>query len=1173
MNRQSPCNETAALTRDALDPARSVVVEACAGSGKTWLLASRIVRLLLAGVAPGEILAITFTRKAAREIEARVIGWLRQLAMEEDAAIDNFLAERGLVADTADPTLRQAVRGLYERVLAAQPGLAVNTFHAWFLQLVDAAPLSANLAGVSLIEPGVRQFDELWRAFIATLPGEPAQRVSDDVDPAPALVRLLETAGLEAVRRLIHRAYERRSEWLALAEADGDSTTPAARVVSSLQALLGVGAPGEALAAFFADGWPGDWQAYLGLLEKSELKGDRASAAAVRAALAEADADARFTLLRAAMLNKDGSIPVKKAGAALDKRYTPAGARRFLALHAALCQRLVDCGERRLAEHILAFNRDACVVFTAFLAHAEAIKQGRRQIDFVDAEWRVLQLLRAPETSAFLQARLDARYRHVLLDEFQDTNPLQWQILRAWLDAYSDDWRPRIFLVGDPKQSIYRFRRAEPRLFGIAADFLVRAYGALRCTLDATRRNAQPVVDAVNAVFLGLSEFAPFRAQTTFAEGIPGRVELLPLFGADAGGPAGEAEAGSAADAAANTAAADAGKARVDGHLRDPLTEAAQETEDLRQIREAEALAKKIGEIVGHAGGGAWQLHDSDRIGGGPRPARYGDILLLVRTRSKLAVYERALSAAGIPYEAASRGGLLATLEASDIAALLEFLAMPLDNLKLAHVLRSPIFACSNEELLLLAFPQILPPLSSNAAPQSTPDSWWRRLAELTAGGQAPPRLLRAARLLASWLRIAGDLPTHDLLDRIYHEGEVFARYRRASPEYRAAAVEANLNALLLLALDLDGGRYPSLSRFVDELRNLREADAGDAPDEGEVVSAQTVSNRVRILTIHAAKGLEAPIVWLLDANATARPAEPWDVIVDWPPEEASPRHFSFFGRKDARGAARRFLFDAQAQAAQREELNLLYVAMTRARQVFIASGSEQGRKSDSPQSEEKSAYRLLKHALESVQTLPVEPGSTLVHGDDLTGAASVDAETCTVAMPAPAQAVPPTAAPAFTAVGSLRPASDDAARFGTLLHALLERLADDGHIDRLEAFAHWRIPGFDEETHRRAWPVVRRLLSAPALRVFFDPARYRRAWNEIELADRDGRLLRIDRLVELDDALWVLDYKSSSGETARLDAYREQVRGYCRALADIFPDRTIRGALVFADAELLEIE
>ena len=1163
MNRQSPCNETARLTRDALDPARSVVVEACAGSGKTWLLASRIVRLLLAGVAPGEILAITFTRKAAREIEARVIGWLRQLAMEEDAAIDNFLAERGLVADAADPTLRQAVRGLYERVLAAQPGLAVNTFHAWFLQLVDAAPLSANLAGVSLIEPGVRQFDELWRAFIATLPGESAQRVSDDADPALALVRLLETAGLEAVRRLIHRAYERRSEWLALAEADGDSTTPAARVVSSLQALLGAGAPGEALAVFFADGWPGDWQAYLGLLEKSELKGDRASAAALRAALAEADADARFTLLRAAMLNKDGSIPVKKAGATLDKRYTPAGAQRFLALHAALCQRLVDCGERRLAEHILAFNRDACAVFTAFLAYAEAVKQGRRQIDFVDAEWRVLQLLRAPETSAFLQARLDARYRHVLLDEFQDTNPLQWQILRAWLDAYSDDWRPRIFLVGDPKQSIYRFRRAEPRLFGIAADFLVRAYGALRCTLDATRRNAQPVVDAVNAVFLGLPEFAPFRAQTTFAEGIPGRVELLPLFGAHADevGDAEEKAAGAGTDTPAGRP------------LRDPLTEAAQETEDLRQIREAEALAKKIGEIVGHAGGSAWQLHDPDRMGGGSRPARYGDILLLVRTRSKLAVYERALSAAGIPYEAASRGGLLATLEASDIAALLEFLAMPLDNLKLAHVLRSPIFACSNEELLLLAFPQILPPLSSNAAPQSTPDSWWRRLAELTAGGQAPPRLLRAARLLASWLRIAGDLPTHDLLDRIYHEGEVFARYRRASPEYRAAAVEANLNALLLLALDLDGGRYPSLSRFVDELRNLREADAGDAPDEGEVVSAQTVSNRVRILTIHAAKGLEAPIVWLLDANATARPAEPWDVIVDWPPEEASPRHFSFFGRKDTRGAARRFLFDAQAQATQREELNLLYVAMTRARQVFIASGSEQGRKSDSPQSEEKSAYRLLEHALESVQTLPVEPGSTLVNGDDLTGAAPVDAEICTGAMHAPAQAVSPTAVPAFTAVGSLRPASDDAARFGTLLHALLERLADGGRIEQLEAFAHWRIPGFDEETHRRAWPVVKRLLSAPALRVFFDPARYRRAWNEIELADRDGRLLRIDRLVELDDALWVLDYKSSSGETARLDAYREQVRGYCRALAAIFPDRTIRGALVFADAELLEIE
>ena len=163
-------SDPTSLIERALDPARSVVVEACAGSGKTWLLASRIVRLLLAGVAPGEILAITFTRKAAREIEQRVVVWLHLLATGSEAQLGDFLAERGVVTDKE--ALRTA-RGLYEGVLAAQPGLAVNTFHGWFLQLVDAAPLSANLAGAMLVETGSRLFDELWQTFAASLQKAP----------------------------------------------------------------------------------------------------------------------------------------------------------------------------------------------------------------------------------------------------------------------------------------------------------------------------------------------------------------------------------------------------------------------------------------------------------------------------------------------------------------------------------------------------------------------------------------------------------------------------------------------------------------------------------------------------------------------------------------------------------------------------------------------------------------------------------------------------------------------------------------------------------------------------------------------------------------------------------------------------------------------------------------
>jgi ATP-dependent helicase/nuclease subunit A len=1077
----------------ALDPSRSVVVEACAGSGKTWLLASRIVRLLLAGVAPGEILAITFTRKAAREIEERVVDWLHLLATGSEAQVVAFLAERGVAADQA--TLRSA-RGLYELVLVAQPGLAVNTFHGWFLQLVDAAPLSANLAGATLVESDSRLFDELWQSFAAGLQKAPESEVTQ------GFVRLLGEAGLESTRRLIRRALDRRSEWLAFGDA---GSAIADKVVTTLREQLGAGEPGQALDDFFAGNWSPDFQIYLDILEISTLATDQKCIQALRAALVEPAGENCFAFLCEALLTQSNTLRKRELTKAAIERFTAQGAERLIDLHAQLGGRLIDCVRRQLEERILAFNQDACGVFAAFLAHVEEFKKARRQIDFVDAEWNVLRLLRDEDTAAFLQARLDARYSHVLLDEFQDTNPLQWQILLAWLEAYSDASRPVVFLVGDPKQSIYRFRRAEPRLFSVAAEFLERDYDAVRCEQDATRRNARPITDVVNALFLDVPEFAPFREQTSFAGALPGRVELLPLSG--------KAEAEETPERTG---------------LRDPLTEPDLEPEDFRLQQEAQSLAAKIKAMTG-----VWQIEEKGADGQlQQRLVRYGDIMLLVRTRTNLVCYERALSGAGIPFDAGSRGGLLAALEVRDIVALLEFLVTPLADLKLAQTLRSPLFACSDEELIQLA-----------VRPES---SWWQRLEALVGEGNASPRLARAAQLLGEWLQAADRLPVHDLLDRIFHQGEVIKRYRLAVPEATGASVEANLRALLLLTLDLDGGRFPSLPRCIDELRDLRDADVNDAPDEG-VIEAQSVdAGRVRILTIHGAKGLEAPIVWLLGANTAPRPPEPWDVLVDWPPEAPSPQHFSFYGRKEDRGAKRQPLFEIEAQAATREELNLLYVAMTRARQVFLASGIETAKAgSETP-------YRRLEGALEKL-------GGGLAHGDGppMSGLAPPDAMTAVAC----AESVP------LPPIGERRRAPDAGERFGILLHALLERHGGGNAPD-----GWWKDLGFDDGDYRRVLPVAERLLVAPVLRRFFDPAQHRRAWNEVDLTAGDGELKRIDRLVEFDDALWVLDYKSTGSDTLRLDDYRAQVLAYCRAVAGVFPARAVRGALIFADASLLEV-
>ncbi|MDR1709209.1 MAG: UvrD-helicase domain-containing protein, partial [Candidatus Accumulibacter sp.] len=824
---------------------------------------------------------------------------------------------------------------------------------------------------------------------------------------------------------------------------------------------------------------------------------------------ANRDNEAAFESIRAALFTEKNTLRVVKAGQkTLDRRYTPPGAARFLELHARLGERAAACAEGRLAEAIAAFNDSAYAVFAGFLAHVEAWQRARRQMDFDDAEWQVLRLLRAPETAAFVQARLDARYKHVLLDEFQDTNPLQWRILRAWFDAYSDDERPRVFLVGDPKQSIYRFRRAEPRLFTVAAEFLEREFGAAYSAQNATRRNAPAIVEVVNALFADEPEFLP-APQTSLAAGLPGRVELLPLF----------------ARKAAQKSAAGEG-------LRDPLTEPDVEPEDSRRDDEACALAQKIAEIAGRDGP-AWRI-EAD----GGRPAKYGDIMLLARSRTHLSCVERALAAENIPFDAASRGGLLDALEARDVVALLEFLAAPLDGLKLAQALRSPIFACGDADLLTLAGAVAESGRSGGAA-------WWPALAELAAAGRAGPRLARAARLLSEWRLAAARLPAHDLIDRIYHEGEVLARYRRAAPPAAAPGVEANLRALPLLALELDGGRYPSLPRFIGHLRDLRAAEANDAPGEGRIESGGG-AGRVRILTIHGAKGLEAPIVWLLGANEPPRREEPWDALIDWPAEADAPRHFSFVGLRAARGAARQKYFDEEAARARREESNLLYVALTRARQVFIASGIDDKRntKADTP-------YRRLEAALERL-------GRLGVHGDELPTIAPPAADESS------AKKTPGAPAP-LPAVGEIRPEAEAGERFGVLLHALLERRTQGSESENW-----WKPLGFTDAEYARARPAADRLLAAPHLRRFFDPAQYLRARNEAEIAI-DGRVRRIDRLVEFADEIWVLDYKSSTPDTPRLPEYQSQLAAYRRAAAATTP-KPVHAALLFSGGELVEL-
>ncbi|MDD5365105.1 MAG: UvrD-helicase domain-containing protein [Gallionellaceae bacterium] len=1075
----------------ALSPSRCAVVEACAGSGKTWLLVSRMVRLLLAGAPPAELLAVTFTRKAAEEMRGRLYEWLEFLAVADDAAVLAFLGQRGLADDEARSLLPKA-RRLFEAVLDSVPGPMITTFHGWFLNLLARAPLAWR-APANLIEDAVLLKAEAWQTWAESL------RAADKAAPAEALSGLLEWMPLASVHKLLFGFLDKRAEWWAWAAGRAD---PLADAVAAQQAMANLNEAREVVAEMWSEpGFPAILAEFLPMLAANGagVKQDAERAGVLADLLEQARTESHWAGLQAIFLTAKSEPFVRKPGAALDKRLGAERAARFIELHYSLAERVLRALHQLQDQYALRLNRLALTAGSDLLAHYQALKRERDGLDFTDAEWLALQLLSDPDESAALLAKLDARWKHLLLDEFQDANPLQWHILTAWLSAYgADPERPTVFMVGDPKQSIYRFRRAEPRLFELAGSWLTQNFAAAVYRQDETRRCAPRVVAWVNALFGGLAGAYPgFAVHTAHQSGLPGWCELIVAPPRE---PPREGERSG---------------------LRDPLAEAPAAKPDKR-AEEAVRVAQRILDIV-------------DRLEAAGRPARFGDILVLSASRTGLEVFEDAFKTAGIPYLGSRRGGLLDTLEASDLMALLGFLVMPFDDLKLAHALKSPLFGCTDEDLMTLR--------DAGAGP------WYERLRAWAALVDAPAQVRRADGLLAAWREAAGPLPPHDLLDRIFHEGEVEARYAAATPARLRPSVLANLRGVLELSLKLGGGRFPSLPHFLDELKSLGEDAGNDAPDEPPAATGDAV----RMLTIHAAKGLEAPVVFLIKADEERRERDHSGALIDWPPEAERPAHFSLYGSGELHGHARNDLFEQERALMARENLNLLYVAMTRAQQALFVSGLEQAK--------DDTWLARLQPALEqaAMAGLPemrfVDVAAHAQTGPQSNGWMAASSKLRFTRFPACAGMTMP------DGIGRRRATSTPEIAFGIQVHRYLE-LATKGAPDE----AVRADLGLDAAAFARVSAMAGAILGNPDTRRFFAAGQGR---NEVAYVGADGQVRRIDRLVEYDDEVWVLDYKTGG----YAEAYHEQLADYRQAMAALYPDKRIRTALLFGDGRWQEVE
>lgn len=1104
LNGQDVSAET--FTAQACNPAHSVVVEACAGSGKTWLLVARMLRLLLQGAAANEILAITFTRLAAQEMRERLDGLLRELALCSDAQARQLLLERGVAEADLSWALPKA-RQLYARLLGSSQNLTIDTFHSWFGRLLKLAPLASGIPhGYELQEQAGEIEKAAYQDFMRL------QAKPEHLDWHQALCLLINELGDSNCRNLLFAFLSKRAEWQVcqLGLFDG-------KPEQWLQELCGADAESDARLQIYTDQY---LRQRLLLLAKILAEGsvpNQKNAALIATAYSMEPSVDGFEQAYAGLFNKQGearshSFTGKALLQAIAKHWPGGDPEAFRSECEAVTEQLQQLKKRAAEKQVLEINQALFICGQALLDCYQRRKQALRVLDFTDLEWLTFRLLQDQELANFLHMRLDARYKHILLDEFQDTNPLQWAIVRSWLAAYSDgQLSPSVFVVGDPKQSIYRFRRAEPRVFA-AAQQMLAAQGAQILRTSQTRRNAQAIIATLNQA---MAANPLYQAQGT-ASSLQGMVASLALI------PRNPAAENAPVSAAAEVSPESDGEpVNLPFAIRNPLQQALLEQENQQRYAEGQQVARALLQLrqqAAQAGQSNWH---------------WREVMLLVRRRTHLAAYEQALREAGIPYVSSRRGGLLETLEVSDMMALMNFLLTPADNFSLAHVLKSAIFGASDEELKLLA-----------ATAKSNRQNWWLCLQQVSATNSASACLQRAWRLLAQWREAAQKLSPHDLLDQIYHQGDVLVRYAQALPASQRAQTLGNLEAFLSLALNCDGGRYPSLTKFIHELEKLQSGRENESPDE----SLQSAGvDAVQILTIHAAKGLEANIVVLLDANHSDAKAEHAGILCLWPLEQNEQAHFSAFWKKEARGLAREAFFAKEEQLARQENWNLLYVAATRARQVLLLSGVE-------ARSEADSWYQLLQPFAPAFNWQ--ETTATDVSADLAESKFSLNAFLAS-----------------DLALESSHESVSDEQQEGIALHGLLQRLTHAG--------AAWPIvvptPAYIATWVHCSLSVAAKIaaqaqliLNQPELRRFFDAHSYQKARNEISVSFA-GEVLRLDRVVWFEDEIWILDYKRTV-QASNLSEYRQQLARYRQAIMEIYRDKPVFCCLITANAELFQV-
>jgi ATP-dependent helicase/nuclease subunit A len=1129
------------VQRQASDPAASVWVAASAGAGKTKVLTDRVLRLMLAGTPPGRILCITLTKAAAAEMANRIAAKLADWAAMAEGELGKELFD--LSGERPPPVTMAKARRLFAEVVDCPGGMPIQTIHAFAQSVLRRFPLEAELPPSFEVmdeRSAAEMLHEAQRGVLIRARTEP------DTPLGRAVALMTASVGEDDFLSLLGELTSERGRLSAILDRHGGLDGTVAEVRRTL--ALGPGDTAEGVLAAACRDDALDVAALRAACRALQGGGpkDAERGEAIAAWLADPAGRADgWEDYASVFLTGQGSVRATLATAPVE-RAAP-GTRDALLEEAARIQRVCDrMNAARVAVHTAALLTVGEAIGAAFAQ----MKAARAHLDFDDLILKARALLEAPGVAPWVLFKLDGGVDHLLIDEAQDTNPDQWAIVRTLAEEFFAGLGARepdrtLFVVGDEKQSIFSFQRADPAEFArMRAHFRTACEAAGRplreVALDVSFRSVGAVLAFVDKVFEaeaardGVAGDGVVVSHRPWRRRHGGRVELWPSCAAEP-----EEEAEPWALPVARSAAASP------------------------ETRLAHVTAARI----------ARWIDDGEVLAARGRPIRAGDLLVLVRRRSAFVVeLVRALKERRVPVAGVDRMVLTGQLAVQDLLALMQALVLPDDDLTLATVLKGPLVGLSEDELFRLAQPR-----------RGT------LMEALRDMGTAAP-YAAALKYLDHLAGRADYVSPYELAAGILGEGcpaDPHGSGRRAVLRRLGPDAEDPLDEFLTAAMQFELDHPPSLQGFLHWLS------ASEAEIKRELEQA---GGAVRIMTVHGSKGLQAPVVLLPDT--TGVPTQSPRIL--WPHGNDGPTVPLWAPLRAMEDAVCGGVRAAADRRRDQEYRRLLYVALTRAEDRLVVAGwdPKKTRRAGCWYDLVAAAMRAIGeetafdfaelcahgwagagHVYEEAQVAPPEDkGARAGHGPG--GDHALPDWALRPPPPEPSPARPLTPSRPSGAEPAVRSpiGTDDGWRFrrGLIVHRLLQTLPELDPAERRAAAERWLAgPAHRLTPEQRAETAdeVMEVLEHPDFGHVFGPG----SLAEVPVAGLvDGRALsgQIDRVAVRADGIWIVDYKTNRPPPERVadvsEAYVGQMAAYRAALSAVWPGRPVRCTLLWTDVPRL---